>query len=148
MCVDDGEALFLHASPRRLNLRLFCRPKTPAKDKLDVWPALSLIIRGHTIPSGTDNIVAALGQSNRVCQVGLALTGWESEQVLAAMQVPFPELTDLRLWSNRETPPVLQISFLDWFCPASAKHPIGWHFVSEIAKTALVRYSPCHPLAF
>jgi hypothetical protein len=34
-------------SPRRLNLRLFCTPKTPVKDTLDVWPALPLIVEGR-----------------------------------------------------------------------------------------------------
>jgi hypothetical protein len=31
-------------SPRRLNLRLLCTPKTPARDILDIWPPLPLII--------------------------------------------------------------------------------------------------------
>jgi hypothetical protein len=66
------------------------------RDILDVWPALPLIVQtGQSLSSGTDNIIAALGQSNRVCKINLRLVGWESEAVLAAMQVPFPELTDL-----------------------------------------------------
>src|ERR1700679_3063749 len=53
-------------SPCRLNLRLVCTLKTPARDSLDVWPALPLIIEGSLAFSpGTDNIFAALGQSNR-----------------------------------------------------------------------------------
>ena len=48
-------------SPRRLNLQLYFTPKTPAKDTLDVWPALPLIVRGETaLSSGTDNVIAAL----------------------------------------------------------------------------------------
>ena len=31
-------------SPRRLDLRLFCTGRTPARDRLDVWPTLPLII--------------------------------------------------------------------------------------------------------
>ena len=59
-------------SPRRLNLHLFCTLKTPVKDTLDVWPALPLIVMGTVaLASGMDNIIAALGQSNRVCQVSL-----------------------------------------------------------------------------
>jgi hypothetical protein len=34
-------------SPRDLNLQLFCTPDTPAKDTLDIWPALPLIVRGE-----------------------------------------------------------------------------------------------------
>jgi hypothetical protein len=104
------------ASPCRLNLRLFC---TPARDTLDVWPALPLIIYGGMASSSsTDNVIAALGQSNRICQVTLLdLAGWQMEQVLAAMQVPFPELTDLRLSSNDETPRSIPDSFLDGSAP-------------------------------
>jgi hypothetical protein len=59
-------------SPRRLNLQLYCTPKTPVKDKLDVWPALPLIVWGNMdSTAGTDNLVTALKQSNRVCRVSL-----------------------------------------------------------------------------
>ena len=88
-------------SPRRLNLRLYCTPKTPTRDKLDVWPALPLVVGGDlAIASNTDNVIAALGQSNRVCQIILTVGGWQMEEVLATMQVPFPELTELRLLST------------------------------------------------
>jgi hypothetical protein len=61
-----------------------------------------------TLSSGTDNIIAALGQSNRVYAVLLRdLVDWQSEEVLAAMQVPFPELTNLQLFSIRKTLPVI-----------------------------------------
>jgi hypothetical protein len=67
--------------------------------------------------SGTDNVNTALGQSNRVCQVNLLdLAGWQLEEVLAQMQVPFPELIDLRLWSLDRTP-VIPDSFLDGSAP-------------------------------
>jgi hypothetical protein len=107
------------ASPSRLNLQLFCTPKTPARDTLDVWPALPLIVKGCvTSSSGTDNVIAALAQSNRVCKVdlfGLADRQWA--EVWAAMQVPFPELTDLQLFSDGETLPVIPDSFLDGSAP-------------------------------
>jgi hypothetical protein len=103
-------------SPRRLNLQLYCTPKTPVKDKLDIWPALPLVVSGKTMgsKSGTDNLISALNQSNRVCQVVL----WGiSEEVLAAMQVPFLELTYLQLISCGETLPVIPDSFLDGSAP-------------------------------
>ena len=102
-------------SPRRLNLQLFCTNKTPTRGKLDVWPALPLIINGAmTSTQDLDNIIVALEQSNRVCQVTLwGLEGWQMEEVLATMQVPFPELTFLQLLSNDETVPVIPDSFLD-----------------------------------
>jgi hypothetical protein len=70
------------------------------------------------LSSGTDNIIAALGHSNRVCQVFLmGLASWQLEKVLALMQVPFPELTILQLWSHEETPPVIPDSFLGGSAP-------------------------------
>jgi hypothetical protein len=68
--------------------------------------------------SGTDNIIAALEQSNRVCQVSLwGLADCGLEEVLAAMHVPFPELTDLELFSDGETLPVIPDSFLGGSAP-------------------------------
>ena len=103
-------------SPHFLDLKLCCTPETPVKDTLDVWPALPLIIEGALdLSSSTDNVITALGQSNRVCQVGLG--GCKLGEVLAAMQVPFPELTDLQLWSEDETPVVIPDSFLGGSAP-------------------------------
>jgi hypothetical protein len=65
---------------------------------------------------GVDNLIAALGQSNRVCQVRVDLAGWQLKEVLAAMHVPFPELTDLRLFANGEKP-VIPDSFLGGSAP-------------------------------
>jgi hypothetical protein len=49
-------------SPRRLNLRLVCTPETPARDTLNIWPALPLVVSGMMSPtSRTDDIIAALG---------------------------------------------------------------------------------------
>jgi F-box-like len=104
-------------SPRHLNLQLFCKPQTPVKDTLDVWPALPLIVSGGMDFTGTDNVIAALGQSNRVSQVDLSLGGSKLENVLAAMQVPFPELTDLGLFSHVSMVLVIPDSFLGGSAP-------------------------------
>ena len=104
-------------SPRRLNLQLFCTPQTPARDTVDVWPALPLTIRGSIDPSYTDNVIAALEGSSRVCLVDLGLADWQLEKVLAVMQVPFPELTDLQLFSDSKPLPVIPDSFLDGSAP-------------------------------
>jgi hypothetical protein len=45
--------------------------------------------------------MAVIGQSNRVCEIFLrCLANPLLEKVLAAMQVPFPELTELALYSK------------------------------------------------
>ena len=107
-------------SPRHLNLQLCCTPKTPARDILDVWPALPLIVVGNmntALPSDTDNVVAALRQSNRVCEVTLWDLDRQFEKALAQMHVSFPELTKLQLSSYGETRPVIPDSFLDGSAP-------------------------------
>jgi hypothetical protein len=107
-------------SPCRLNLRLCCTRVTPM-DTLDIWPALPLIIDSimtSTSDTGTDNIIAALGQSSRICQVNLMDSkSPHMEQILTAMQVPFPELTDLQIWAHDTTPPVIPVSFLGGSAP-------------------------------
>jgi hypothetical protein len=71
-----------------------------------------------TLSSGTDNIIAALGQSNRVCRVTLrCLAGWQLEEVLAPMKASFPELTYLQLFSRDKMLPVTPDSFLDGSAP-------------------------------
>jgi len=92
-------------SPQRLNLQLLCTPKTPARDSLNIWPHFPLIVSvAHHIfedkPSSVDNIIAALEHNDRVCQIKLEYrTSSQFQHVTnsAAMQNPFPELTDLRL---------------------------------------------------
>ena len=107
------------SSPHRLNLQLVCTPGTPARDTLDVWPALPLFIRrpliGTSSVGSVDDIVVALGHSNRICEVDLG--AGQMEKVLAAMQVPFPELTRLRLWSSDKSLPVTPDSFLGGSAP-------------------------------
>ena len=87
-------------SPRRLRLRLHCAVQTltPLRDMLDVWPAFPLVIKD--IVSNTkelDNTMAVLERSDRVCHV--VLVSSHMENILAAMQKPFPELTYLWLIS-------------------------------------------------
>ena len=105
-------------SPRRLNLQLFCTLKTPIRDKLDIWPSLPLFVWCFkTSSSGVDNIIAALGRCNRVCAVTVGSADGQMEKVLAAMQVPFPELADLRLFSHSEMLPAIPDSFLGGSAP-------------------------------
>jgi hypothetical protein len=92
-------------SPRRLNLRLVCTPYKPVRDTLDIWPPFPLIIYNFDFicedeRSCLQNIVAALEHSDRVRKIRIeALTSSEMEYVTdsAAIQKPFPELTDLHL---------------------------------------------------
>ena len=105
-------------SPRRLNLRLLCSDRTPARDMLDVWPPLPLTIWCSGRAGSVDDIVAVLERSDRVCHIGL----WDLERsdleiFSTAMQMLFPELTVLRLLSNGETMSALPDSFLGGSAP-------------------------------
>ena len=93
-------------SPRRLNLRLICSAKTPARDTLDIWPVLPLLIHAnYRLPiERVDNIVAVLERSSRVHQIALLGVSGSHLEVLAAMQGPFPELTHLTLRSSGTVP--------------------------------------------
>ena len=104
-------------SPRRLNLRLVCSDKTPARDTLDVWPALPLFIVCVEITESMDNIIAVLEHSDRVRHIYLDFKGLDLDKLSAAMQVPFPELTDLSLLSRSKTVSALPDSFLGGSAP-------------------------------
>ena len=107
-------------SPRRLNLRLLCTSETPARDTLDIWPPLPLIIRDNLGPKtqDVDNIIVALEHNDRVHQIELHWLSSSFDCVTnsAAMQEPFPELTDLRLY-KQDSGPKLPDSFLGRTAP-------------------------------
>ena len=107
-------------SPRRLNLRLACTTKTPARETLGVWPALPLLIQDSApLIEGFDSIISLLEHSDRVCQIKLkAIPGRFLEKGSTVMQQPFPELTLLLLESFGETVPVLPDSFLGGSTPS------------------------------
>ena len=116
------------ASPRRLNLRLWCTSATSARF-LNVWPALPLIIHTSDILGDNvimDNVIALLEHSDRICQIRISLnalnpcTTQEIENLWTAMQVPFPELIELELeqYGSSYLPvPVLPDSFLGGSAP-------------------------------
>jgi hypothetical protein len=86
---------------------------------LDAWPALPLYIQDiDDLEGGADNIVAVLERSDRVRVIDLwtkRISSSHFELLSAAMQMPFPELTYLRLRSYGEV--VLPDSFLGGFAP-------------------------------
>ena len=110
-------------SPRRLNLRLLCTPSTRTRDTVDVWPALPLVIRTSGYDGeNVDNIVDLLEHSElarRITKISLYyVSSSELEDYLEAMQVPFPELTELVLHHFHQREPVLPLS--DSFLGGSA----------------------------
>jgi hypothetical protein len=110
-------------SPLRLNLALLCTTETPARDTLNVWPPLPLVIQstGYRTDSNfstecVDNIIAALERRDRVCQISLMdVPNSHLEELLQAVQEPFPELTHLLLSSHGG--PVIPDLFLGGSAP-------------------------------
>ncbi|KAI9457881.1 hypothetical protein F5148DRAFT_338744 [Russula earlei] len=85
------------ASPRRLNLRLQYRGQRPMSEMLDVWPVLPVVVISHRFSSFLENLVGALESEHRhrICEINLFnIPTSEWERLAAAMQKPFPELTD------------------------------------------------------
>jgi hypothetical protein len=116
-------------SPRRLNLRLRCGASTPVRKMLGVWPLLpiKIAIRESEEMRAMDNIIAALELNNRICGFDLFYgTSSEFQGVLAAMQQPFPGLTDLRLSSSYGGRiPVVPASFLGGSAPCLQELRLG-----------------------
>jgi F-box-like len=106
-------------SPRRLSLRLVCGANTPVRDTLDVWPPLPLVIACSTFRTNSeDNVIAVLERSDRVRQIDLRDNSFSPmENVMAAMQQPFPELTDLVIKTHFGTVTDLPDSFLGGSSP-------------------------------
>ena len=108
-------------SQHRLNLRLVCTNRTPARDLVDIWPPLPLYIQGEGsfTTESVDNIVAVLEHGSRVREIELKyIPSSHMETVLETMQKPFPELTRLLLTSDDlGTVPVIPDSFLGRCAP-------------------------------
>ena len=147
MSVDDGE-VFVLSSPHRLHLRLVCwtTGNTPgrAKDKLDVWPALPLVILGRFSSSRLDSIIAVLEHCDCVYQIDLDdIIKSPLEIMTAAMQDPFPELMDLQLWCSMKQRHPFPFPNRSWV-PRSTIPQVGWHSIPEITKAAFDHHSPSH----
>jgi hypothetical protein len=110
-------------SPRRLNLRLYCRAGTPVRETLDVWPPLPIVVMVYGEEAWDESdIVAALKRNDRVCGIDLwpgYVPNSQWEKLFAAMQQPFPELTRLQLHceARDEIAPVFPNSFLGGSAP-------------------------------
>ena len=108
-------------SPRRLDLRLYCRVSSPVREMLDIWPPLPLAISVYNPKKWVeDNIIAALEHNDRICHFLLSyIPSSEFPKLAAAMQKLFPALTrlELELSGRDETVPVVPASFLGGSLP-------------------------------
>jgi len=110
------------ASPRRLDLKLYCTRRRSVNLKaLDIWPALPIVIFANNAKSQEDltNVIAALRQHNRVCKIFYYNEEFSDSllEEFAAIDEPLLALTSLRLTSYGENVPVLPDSFLGGSAP-------------------------------
>ena len=86
---------------------------------LNIWPELPIVVENHGQETwGMDNILAALEQTDRICDLTLIVSRSDLEKALEEMQQPFPLLTNLSLWHfDKSEPPVIPASFLGGSAP-------------------------------
>ena len=116
------------ASPRRLNLRIFCSERTPARKKLDFWPPfpIDLAVMTEVNLNHYDNILATLEHRDRVCYINMdRLSSSLWEKVLPLMQKPFPILTGLYIQNTGEILSVAPDLFLGGSAPQLRKLSLG-----------------------
>ena len=111
------------ASPRRLDLKLYCTRQRSVNSKtLNIWPALPIVIFARDMQSEEDvtNVISALKHPNRVCKIYYR-DGQLQDSLLkefALTDQPFPALTSLELSSSQQqNVPVLPDSFLGGSAP-------------------------------
>ena len=103
------------AAPRRLNLQLLCTYRTPVSKMLDIWPALPIVINLGKCDKINNGVRAALEKHDRICEVHVDRV-YEFEELVGAMQVTFPALTNLHLSMWDGTAPLPE-SFLGGYAP-------------------------------
>jgi hypothetical protein len=103
-------------------VQLFCSIRTPVLTKLDVWPALPIVIEQHYFrKQKLDNLIAAMKLNDRICKIDFDtfFDAWQLEKFVSLMQVPFPALTILKLSMGQfdVSAPVLPYLFLGRSAP-------------------------------
>jgi F-box-like len=99
------------ASPGHLNLRLECTTETRAREMLGVWPAFPIVITDcSNSMSGMDNIISALEQRDRVCEIDIPVS--KMDALVPSMLGPFPALESILLGADDSAMAVVPDSFL------------------------------------
>ena len=111
------------ASPRRLDLKLYCTRRRSVNLKtLNIWPPLPIVVFAEDMQSKEDvtKIVGALRHHNRVCKIYYRDGRFQDSLLkeFATIDKPFPALTSLHLSSShQQNVPVLPNSFLGGSAP-------------------------------
>jgi hypothetical protein len=94
----------IFASPRRLDLHLLCKYRTPVRKYVGIWPTIPIIIlfRSDFGYGDEDNVIAGLKHRDRASRINLYLTESHFEKIATLMQEPYPVLTHLSIISDYE----------------------------------------------
>ena len=105
------------ASPNYLNLQLLCDNTTPARDSLDVWPPLPIVLSHQRhYPDNEQDLIAALEHPDRIIKILFpAKSDFLLHHLSAFMQEPLPALTELELQGQHQL--VLPEAFLGGSAP-------------------------------
>ena len=83
-----------------------------------IWPALPIAVSGSNVDEDEDDVVAALEQRDRICEICLDLySDFDLETVISTMMVPFPGLKRLSLLADEAPAPVFPDTFLGGTAP-------------------------------
>jgi len=112
------------ASPRHLHLRLLFMYQRSVKEALDVWPELPIAIRAFCygllpprMQALVTNVIAALKQHDRVCEIHLAGYPIRMSKIFSAMKKPFPSLVNLMIIADVRNGSMIPDSFLGGSAP-------------------------------
>jgi hypothetical protein len=112
----------LSMSPRRLDLRILCKPGAPIEDILCSWPTLPLVVQYNDPKSKSlpKNIVAALRRPDRICQIDLVLSSSLIGSIAEVIQEPLQALECIRITFKGATGPPMPVR--EVFLGGSAPH--------------------------
>ena len=83
-----------------------------------IWPALPIAVLGSNVDEDVDDVVVALEQCDRICEISLDLySGFNLDTVVSTMIVPFPGLKRLSLLAHEVPAPVFPDTFLGGSAP-------------------------------
>ena len=113
-------------SPRHLDVQLHYTPNRQVKVMLDIWPTLPIHISADGYKSARwdseDNLIAALEHTDRICQIQMkGFSCSKLENILTAMQKPFPALTSLDIGCSLFFPGAMAV-IPQAFLGGSARH--------------------------
>jgi len=103
------------ASPCRLGLQLLCSEGRLAKETLEVWPALPIIVKDYyaeNLQLEDVNVMDMLKYKDRLREVNIQFVPSPLLEGIATIKVSLPALTSLTLQSKDESAPALPDSFL------------------------------------